>query len=444
MSLSSWLMPVISEHLLGQTRLQRQRERAERSRLSAGLDHQVHYFHQLDDPYSVLTAQCLQRLQAHYDIHCQPHVVGPPADALAPQRELLHAYSRVDAQRLAQRFGLNFHDPGRQPVAQSVAWGQSVLVSAIEAGRFPAVVNTVCGHLWACGAAHDNPAPSTAVFATAQKVQQHLQQSDRLRQSLGHGTGASFYYAGEWYWGVDRLHHLERRLLALGARRSGTGQGLLFPLSEDLHEPRALNDPPVIEFFFSLRSPYSAIVVSRVFELARLTGAPVRLRYVLPMVMRGLPVPRSKRMGIVRDAAREARARQIPFGRLNDPVGRPTERGLALMQWVDQAGRGPAYLQAFMQGVWAEGIDAGSQRGLRRIVERAGLNWTQAQAALHDPQWRTVAEDNRRELLAHGLWGVPSFCIQGTAIWGQDRLWAVEEALIHHSAQATVPAAAPA
>jgi 2-hydroxychromene-2-carboxylate isomerase len=122
-------------------------------------------------------------------------------------------------------------------------------------------------------------------------------------------------------------------------------------------------------------------------------------------------------------------ARQIPFGRLNDPLGKPTERGLALMHWAEQERRGPAYLQSFMQGVWAEGIDAGSNRGLRRIVERAGLNWTSAQAALLNPQWRTVAEANRLELRAHGLWGVPSFVVNGTAIWGQGRLWAVEEAL---------------
>ena len=52
---------------------------------------------------------------------------------------------------------------------------------------------------------------------------------------------------------------------------------------------------------------------------------------VLPMVMRGLPVPRPKRLYIVHDAAREARLHSTPFGRFNDPVGRPTERGLAII-----------------------------------------------------------------------------------------------------------------
>ena len=148
------------------------------------------------------------------------------------------------------------------------------------------------------------------------------------------------------------------------------------------------------------------------------------------MAMRGLPVPREKRAYISLDAAREARSRGIPFGRLNDPLGRPTERGLALIPLAERAGKGQDYLSSFMRGVWSEGIDAGSDRGLRRIVERAGLAWDEARPALADDSWRAVAESNRAEMFALGLWGVPSFHVAGVAVWGQDRLWAVQEALL--------------
>ena len=146
--------------------------------------------------------------------------------------------------------------------------------------------------------------------------------------------------------------------------------------------------------------------------------------------MRHRVVPPEKRRYISEDAAREAFVRGVPFGRLNDPVGRPTERGLALLPAAEQAGRGQAYLLSFMHGVWAEGIDAGSDRGLRRIAERAGLAWDEARAALADETWRDAAERNRAELLSLGLWGVPSFRVRDTAVWGQDRLWAVQEALL--------------
>jgi 2-hydroxychromene-2-carboxylate isomerase len=455
MSIRSWLMPAISQHLLSQERLQRQRAKAERSRRASGRRHEVRYFHQVDDPYSALVAGVLPQLLARYDIALLPQVVGPPPDAAAPDRPRLVDYSRRDAARLAAHFGLGFVDPGRQPAAPAVARATALLVAAVASGHFVERAGGVSARLWEDAAAdvarqlhrqlHGQvggaPAAESLVEAaggppslpgpraSAAAVAAHLAAADAERRRLGHYLGATFHYAGEWYWGLDRLHHLERRLQELGAQRRGVS-GTLFAPDADLSETIVLHDPPPIDFFFSLRSPYSAIVAPRVFDLGRHTGAPVRLRYVLPMVMRGLPVPREKRTYIIRDAAREARDRGIAFGRLNDPVGRPTERGLALMPLAEREGKGPAYLLSFMRGVWAEGLDAGSDRGLRRIVERAGLDWSAARDAIRDDAWRAVAEANRREMLGLGLWGVPSFRVRDVAVWGQDRLWAIERALL--------------
>jgi 2-hydroxychromene-2-carboxylate isomerase len=52
-------------------------------------------------------------------------------------------------------------------------------------------------------------------------------------------------------------------------------------------------------------------------------------------------------------------------------------------------------------------------------------------AALTDPSWQAAAEANRQEMLDLGCWGVPSFRVNDCpAIWGNDRLWMVEEDLI--------------
>jgi 2-hydroxychromene-2-carboxylate isomerase len=93
--------------------------------------------------------------------------------------------------------------------------------------------------------------------------------------------------------------------------------------------------------------------------------------------------------------------------RMVDPVGRPTERGLAVLHHAVAAGLGPEFLASFMRGAWAEGLDGG------------------------DESWREVAARNREEMLAPGLWGVPSFRVDAApARWGQDRLWRVERDLI--------------
>jgi 2-hydroxychromene-2-carboxylate isomerase len=431
MSIRTLLMPVISQHLLARERLLKLRARAERERLAGARTHQVHYFHQVDDPYSALVAGILPQLIARYDIDVVPHVVGPPPDSAAPEREKLIAYSRKDARLLARHWNLVFDDLMGQPQDQSVEVATRLLVAAVQDGTFIEAAGEISTCLWS-----DPPSlffmrrsggPLRAVDPSA--VSSHVAASNALRQQLGHYLGATFFYAGEWYWGIDRLHHLERRLQDLGAQRLGV-QDLMFPPDADLSGPVSLASPLPIDFFFSFRSPYSAIVAPRVFELGRRTGAPVRLRFVLPMVMRGLPVPREKRTYISLDAAREAHARGTPFGRLNDPVGRPTERGLSLISFAEQAGRAEDYVLSFMRGVWAEGIDAGSDRGLRRIVERAGLSWDAAQTALKEEAWRATAEANRKEMFDLGLWGVPSFRVGDTAVWGQDRLWAVQEALL--------------
>jgi 2-hydroxychromene-2-carboxylate isomerase len=431
LSLTSLLMPAISQRLLSRERLLAQRSSAERARRQRGERHQLHYFHQVDDPYSALLAGQLLTLLARYDVDIEPHVVPPPTDAAAPERARLTDYSRRDAQRLSRRFGLGFTDLLAQPDSQALQRATALLVGAVADGRFFELAGPLSAGLWqdATTAATDRPAVSPAHLASETEVANHLKASSTLRERWGHYLGATLYYGGEWYWGLDRLHHLERRLQQLGAARPGVGD-LMFPPGDDWQKARQGLSPAPIDFFFSLRSPYSAIVAPRVFALGRSSGAPVRLRYVLPMVMRGLPVPRSKRAYIALDAAREAFVRGIPFGRLNDPVGRPTERGLALMPLAERLGKAEDYVLSFMHGVWAQGLDAGSDRGLKTIAERAGLPWDQAKEALQDEAWRATAEANRQALFDLGLWGVPSFRVHDTAVWGQDRLWALQDALL--------------
>jgi len=431
MSLKTLLLPHISRRLFSRERLLRKRAKAEQKRAKAQAPHQLHYFHQVDDPYSALVAGVLPALLARYDIELIPHVVSAPPDAAAPEREKLVAYSRVDAEQLARHHGLSFRDPGRQPSPTALAEATALLVGTLDPQRFAALAGPLMANLWQLkldlreGIDH----PQAWVMSSAAAIDAHVQYSDQLRESLGHYLGGMFFYAGEWYWGLDRLYHLEQRLQDLGAQKPGVS-GLLFAPAPDLQADLALAAPPDIDFYFSFRSPYSAIVAPRIFALGRRTGAKVNLRFVLPMVMRGLPVPASKRQYISHDTAREAFVRGIPFGCLNDPVGRPTERGLALIPYAERIGQGEAYVLSFMRGVWAEGIDAGSDKGLRLIAERAGLDWTDAQQALRDDAWRQTAERNREAMFDLGLWGVPSFRVGTRSTWGQDRLWIVQDELL--------------
>ena len=330
----------------------------------------LHAFLEPGEPYSELLLQALPRLAERYGLDVQQHRVSPPEQSAAPEPEKLAAWSVLDAEVLAGVYGLDS-------------------------------VNGRCSNV-----------PGEAETGAT------------LRKSLGHYASGMIWFEGEWYWGLDRLVHLERRL--------GTHPG------EALFEP-----PPetqartggAFDMFFSLRSPYSYIAVMRVFALARRWGAQLNLRPVLPMVMRSLPVPREKRFYIVRDCAREADRLGLPFGKISDPVGKGVENGLAILMDEIREGRGETFAQSFMHGVWTEGLDAARPADLYRICKRGGVEWERARGLISTEDWREPVEANRQALSAGGHWGVPSFRVGARMCFGQDRLWQVGEWLAEEAGQ---------
>ena len=62
----------------------------------------------------------------------------------------------------------------------------------------------------------------------------------------------------EWYWGIDRLYHLEKRLMELGVNNDQS-DALICPRPEIVMGP--LKDPGNLKLRFpSLRSPYTSII----------------------------------------------------------------------------------------------------------------------------------------------------------------------------------------
>ena len=83
-----------------------------------------------------------------------------------------------------------------------------------------------------------------------------------------------FYYGGEWYWGIDRLYHLEQRLADLGADRL-PDTAVIMPKQEVKAGQLRDNGSLTLEVFASVRSPYTAMIFDRALELAETTGVSV-------------------------------------------------------------------------------------------------------------------------------------------------------------------------
>lgn len=184
-----------------------------------------------------------------------------------------------------------------------------------------------------------------------------------------------------------------------------------------------------IDFFFSFRSPYSYLAAPRAFALEDRYDVEVVFRGVIPMAMRGQSVPVAKRLHTLRDTKREADRLGMPFGRLHDPIGDGALRCLLVAEHARDVGCVREFVLDASRAIWSEAADVASDRDLRRICERVGLDWVACQAALEDPALRDRVDVNTQLLAELGHWGVPIFALDGELFWGQDRLEDVERAL---------------
>jgi 2-hydroxychromene-2-carboxylate isomerase len=390
-------------------------------RLITGTPSQVHFFYQPDDPYSHLLAQVLVDFSSRYDISLSFHIVGAPDDDVAPERAALEAYGLKDAIAIAPFYHLDFPKNARLPSEKTISLAYRAIAGHEHAGAFLVEVGKA---VW-----NDDAAALEIMSLVSEKTAQERVAADtEFRNSKGHYLAGTLYYDGDWYWGVDRFPYLEQRLRAQKQLHAGSKQLVHFP-----KRPEFMTKPAkrrlTLEFYPSLRSPYTYLAMPEIMALGEEYPVEIVWRPVMPMVMRGLPVPPRKGRYIIQDAKREADRIGVPFGNVFDPVGKPVLRGYSLYPYAKSQGRDKEFLFAFCQLAWSEGVDVGQESGLAKVIERAGLDWNEAKAHLDQPGWEDDIEDNRLQLMASGLWGVPSFRLLGPrgkevyAGWGRDRIW---------------------
>lgn len=429
-------------HVHSESQVYKRRVKAEKARRKDGRPHVVDYFHQVEDGYSHLACQLLERLANRYDIELRCHLVRGPEGNNAPDAALLLRLAHYDAALIAGEYGLVFPTTSEAPTEANVTRAQAILTSASKDELYR-LLPQIGQALWRNDETELASLASQYGEATASEVDALLCAGTTLRSQLKHYSGAMFHYEGEWYWGVDRLHYLEARLGDLAAD-AAPNQPLIAPCPEVSVAGVEAASELTLEFFPSLRSPYTSIVFDETVALAKQAGVSLVVRPVLPMVMRGVPATREKGMYIFGDTAREARRRGVPYGNFFDPIGNPVRRCYSLYPWADSQGKGTELLSSFLHHAFAKGANTNSNRGLRRVVEAAGLNWTEAKQHIGNPEWEDLLEENRLSMYASGLWGVPSYRLSDgegivkLEIWGQDRLWLVASEIRRHATQNAV------
>ena len=408
--------------------ISKKRSAFEKTRKSSGADHMVEYFHQLDDPYSHLTAQVLARFAARYDIKILPHLIRASGGEHQPELQKLATWARRDAELVAPHYGLNFPAcAGVVPDSKSQQAAAAAL-AGMSPAEFIENIEQISQSNWQGQSIEQD-------YLSDSEVGQRLDQGSVRRAELQHYSGATFYYGGEWYWGVDRLFHLEQRLRDLGACHAPNEPYIVSRPEIDISDVDGKNvDASHLELHFypSLNSPYTSIIYDKTIDMAEACNINLHHKPVLPMIMRGVPAPVVKAKYIFFDTKREADFFSVPFGKHVTPIGEPTRQAYSLLPWAKSLGKDTELLSTLMRYAFAEGKGLHKKKNIRRAVEEVGLDWKEAQQHLGGEAWKPWVEKHQDEMVqGMGLWGVPSYRLCGPEgepdleVWGQDRLWLV-------------------
>ena len=189
-----------------------------------------------------------------------------------------------------------------------------------------------------------------------------------------------------------------------------------------------------VEFFFDYGSPASHLAFFELRKIAREAGAeilwrPILLGGVFKAINSHSPVeivPKGKWM--MWDLANYATRYGVPFAHNPHFVINtlPIMRGAIV---AERRGELERYSEAMFLAIWRDALDMDDPAVIGRALVKFGFDakgyfaGTQEQAVKDDLKARTDAA------IARGVFGLPTFFIDGKMWWGQDRLEWVKEAL---------------
>jgi len=187
-----------------------------------------------------------------------------------------------------------------------------------------------------------------------------------------------------------------------------------------------------VRFYYDIVCPYAYIASLKVEEMAARTRTSIEW---CPVLLGGLfrehgtadvPAntysPAKAAMGAA-DLLREAQAVSATF--LPNP--RHPQRSVTAMRLVTAA-QGDARVgitKALYRAYWVDNCDINDPDILRPIAEAHGLSLEDAAR----PEVKAHLRENTATAAQRGVFGVPTFEVNGTLWWGQDRMHLVEQAL---------------
>ena len=197
-----------------------------------------------------------------------------------------------------------------------------------------------------------------------------------------------------------------------------------------------------IDYYFTPQSPWTYLGHARLATMARSASAAVN---VLPVDF-GRIFPISGGLPLAKRAPQRQAYRLVELKRFSDHLGMPMNLQPAFFPVAgDDAARliiavdlnegseaAMALTGAVLRGVWADQRDIADQAALARMLTELGLPSSRLEEA-KSPAVQQRYETNTQQAIDAGVFGAPTYRIDGELFWGQDRLDFVQRRL----AQAT-------
>lgn len=194
-----------------------------------------------------------------------------------------------------------------------------------------------------------------------------------------------------------------------------------------------------VDYFFATMSPWAYLGHERFLRMAAAAGASVRVR---PMDL-GKVFPVSGGLPLSKRAPQRQAYRLVELRRFSEwlqlpltlqpkffPVaGDPSARLIGLVAERDGTEAALRLSGAVLRAVWAEERDIADADTLAALLRETGLDATR----LADSQTeaaQAIADAHTQAALDAGVFGSPSYVIDGEVFWGQDRLDFVERRLL--------------
>lgn len=193
-----------------------------------------------------------------------------------------------------------------------------------------------------------------------------------------------------------------------------------------------------IDYYYSTRSIYAYFGAERIVSLARASGRklvhkPVNLGRVVPASGSLAIDQRSgghKRYFFGREIERWSEYLSIPV--VVDPVNHFGDRTWSsgfVIAAQQQGADVDALHTAILRALWQDDRDLADPMVLSQIAREAGLNPEPLHEAAQSQAVQDIFAQNSEEAVTLGVFGSPTYIVDGDMFYGQDRLMMVEQAL---------------